>query len=333
MAAILGCGGFSAFSGSSLGCAATMGRICLPEMDRNGYDQRLATSAVAVGGTLGSLIPPSILFIIYGLLTGLPVAQLFIAGILPGLLSLAGMLLVIFWWVREEPAIAPAPEPATATIAQAVIALWPPVIILLFIIAGLFSGLLSPWIIAAIAVGMALLIGAMQGRLSVDVLMVALRETGVQSLAILLVIASASLLFGLAEMSGLNAVIVRFVQDTGFPPLSVVAIAAVIYLLLGMFIEPPAILVLTLPLIVPLVQSYDMDLIWFGVVIVKLLEIALITPPVGLNVFVLAGVSRDVSTEQVFAGVVRFLMVDILVLTILILFPAVSTFLPSLAAH
>lgn len=333
MAAILGCGGFSAFSGSSLGCAATMGRICLPEMSRNGYDQRLATSAVAVGGTLGSLIPPSILFIIYGLLTGLPVAQLFIAGILPGLFSLLGMLLVIFWWVREEPEIAPAPEPATATIAQAVIALWPPVIILLFIIAGLFSGLLSPWIIAAIAVGMALLIGAVQGRLSADILIVALRETGVQSLAILLVIAAASLLFGLAEMSGLTAVIVRFVQDTGFPPLSIVAIAAVIYLLLGMFIEPPAILVLTLPLIVPLVQSYDMNLIWFGVVVVKLLEIALITPPVGLNVFVLAGVSRNVSTEQVFAGVVRFLMIDFLVLTILILFPAVSTFLPALAAH
>lgn len=333
MAAIIGCGGFSAFSGSSLGCAATMGRICLPEMSRNGYDPRLATSAVAVGGTLGSLIPPSILFIIYGLLTGLPVAKLFIAGILPGLLSLFGMLLVILWWVHEEPGIAPNPEPATATMAQAMLALWPPVLIMGVIIVGLFSGIFPTWVIAAIAVGLAVVIGVTQNRISVDALLVMLRETAVQSLAILLVIAAASLLFGLAETTGLSKAFANGVKDLGFPALSVIAIAAVTYLLLGMFMEPPAILVLTLPLMVPLVQAYGMDLIWFGVVVVKLLEIALITPPVGLNAYVLASVSRNVTTEQVFAGVVHFLMIDVLVLTVIILFPIISTFLPALAAQ
>lgn len=332
MAAVMGCGGFAAFSGSSLGCAATMGRICVPEMTRNGYDQRLATSAVAVGGTLGSLIPPSILFIIYGLLTGLPVAKLFIAGILPGLLSLGGMLFVIMWWVHEEPAIAPKPEPATATVAQAVLALWPTALIMAVIIAGLFSGIVPTWIVAAIAVGLAVAIGITQERLSLDVLLLTLRETGVQSLAILLVIAAASLLFGLAETTGLSDAFTSWVQDLNLPALSIIAIAAVIYLLLGMFMEPPAILVLTLPLMVPLIQAYGMDLIWFGVIVVKLLEIALITPPVGLNVYILASVSRNVTTDQVFAGVVHFLMIDVLVLTVIILFPVISTFLPAFAA-
>lgn len=331
MAAIMGCGGFSAFSGSSLGCAATMGRICLPEMKRNGYDQRLATSAVAVGGTLGSLIPPSILFIIYGLLTELPIAKLFIAGILPGLLSLAGMLLVIAWWVHNEPEIAPEAEPATATGMQAMLALWPPVLLMGIIIAGLFSGIVPPWVVAAIAAGFAVVIGFTQDRLSIDILLVALKESAVQSLAILLVIAAASLLFGLTEVTGIDRALSAWVQDFELPGLVAIVIIALLYLLLGMFMEPPAILVLTLPLIMPLVQSYGMDLVWFGVIIVKLLEIALITPPVGLNVFILASVSRDVSPQQVFAGVAHFLMIDVLVLTVLILFPVVSTVLPALA--
>lgn len=328
MASVLGCGGFASISGSSVGCASTMGRICVPEMLRHGYDPRLATSSVAVGGTLGSLIPPSVLFILYGLLTGESVAKLFIAGLLPGLLSLAGMLAVILWWVREEPGIAPRPAPAKESRAEATLALWPPAILLAIIIGGLFSGLLSPLTAAATCVGLALAIGVLHHRLTVEVLWIVFRDSAVQSVLLLLIVATAALFLRFMEQTGVGLAIAEWARFSGLPVLTVVALVAVICLLLGMFVEPLGILVLTLPVMAPMMQSYGMDPIWFGVILVKLLEIALITPPVGLNVFVIGSVTRDVAVDQVFAGVARFLLIDMLVLLVLILFPVFSTLLP-----
>lgn len=333
MASVMGCGGFAAISGSSVACASTMGRICVPEMLRQGYDPRLATSAVAVGGTLGSLIPPSVLFILYGLLTDVSVAHLFIAGILPGLLSLAGMLLVILLWVREEPGLAPMPAgataPQTASRIEATMALWPPLLLLAVIGGGLYSGLLTPGWAAAICVGLAVLIGFAQGRLTAEHLWMALRETAVQSAMILLLVAATRVFIGFTELTGAGLAVADWAQGAGLSALTVVALCAVTYLILGMFIEPLGILALTMPIILPLTQAYGMDLVWFGVILVKLLEIALITPPVGLNVFVIASVSGGVAMDRIFAGVARFLTIDVLVLVVLILFPVVSTLLPA----
>lgn len=329
MASVLGCGGFAALSGSSVGCASTMGRICVPEMLRQGYDPKLATSSVAVGGTLGALIPPSILFILYGLLADLPVAKLFIAGLLPGLLSLAGMIAVILWWVHEEPGIAPDPAPADASRVQATLALWPPVTLLAVIIGGLYFGLLSPLTAAAFSVTLAVVIGVLDQRISMGLLWIVLRDTAVQSASLLLIVASATLFLGFAEQTGIGNAIAEWSRFGGLPALTIIAIAAVICLVLGMFVAPLGILVLILPIILPLMQVYGMDPIWFGVILVKLLEIALITPPVGLNVFVIGSVTRNVAVDQIFAGVARFLLVDVLVLAVLILFPVLSTLLPS----
>lgn len=332
MASVMGCGGFAAISGSSLACATTMGRICVPEMLRHGYDARLAASSVAVGGTLGALIPPSILFILFGLFTGTSVAQLFMAGLLPGLLSLAGMLVVIAIWAHDEPAAAPAAGPSEASRLDALIAIWPPLALLSVIIGGLSLGLLRPSMAAAICVALAILIGFAQKRLTAELLWTALRLSLRQTLSILFAVVAAKLFIGFLDLTGTSDGLVSLVQGWGLPTMAVLALVVVSYLLLGMFMEPMAILILTLPLTIPLIHAYGMDPIWFGVIVVKLLEIGLITPPVGLNVFVIGTVARDVGRDRIFAGVARFLMVDGLVLLALILFPVISTLIPSMMA-
>lgn len=330
IASVLGCGGFASLSGSSVSCASTMGRICLPGMLEQGYDPRLAASSVAVGGTLGSLIPPSVLFIFYGLLVGQPVATLFIAGLLPGLLSLVGMIAVIIWWVREEPAAAPGPVRVSGSGIQATIALCPPVALLSIITGGLFLGILSPLSAAAISVGLALLIGLWQGRLPGELLWIILRDSVRQAVSLMLALAAAMLFLGFINDTGIAGIMAERLHSNGMPTLSVIVVAAAVLLIIGMFVEPLAILIISLPVLMPLMQVYGMDPVWFGVIIVKLLEIALITPPVGLNVFVISGVARNVTSEQIFGGVARFLLVDMLVLTVLILFPVVSLLLPGM---
>ncbi|WCR10212.1 TRAP transporter large permease [Paracoccus stylophorae] len=329
MAAVMGCGGFSAISGSSVACASTMGRICVPEMLRAGYDPKLATASVAVGGTLGSLIPPSVLFILYGIFTDTSIARLFLAGLLPGLLSLAGMLAVIAWWVGQHPQAAPRTADACSSRAEAAIAAWPALLLFAVIVGGIYGGIVSVTQAAAICVALTLVIGFAQRRLTPDVLWRAVRESAVQSLTILLIVAVAKIFVGVIALTGTAAHVVVWAEVAQMPFFLTIAAVVAVYLLLGLFLDPVSILVLTLPFAIPLVEAYGLDPIWFGVIVIKLLEIGLITPPVGLNVFVIGQVTPKVTTDRIFAGVARFLAVDMLVLLILILFPVVSTLLPS----
>ncbi|MDB6176671.1 TRAP transporter large permease [Paracoccus sp. Z330] len=330
VASVIGCGGFAAISGSSVACASTMGRICVPEMLRQGYDPKLAASSVAVGGTLGALIPPSILFILYGLFTQTSIEELFMAGILPGLLSLAGMLLVILWWVGGEPDSAPRADAPTVSRGEAALAVWPAILLFAVILGGIFSGVLSLVETAALSVLLTLLIGFAQGRLTPDLLWSAIRETLLQTGAILLIVAAADLFFVFVELSGAATSLLLWAQHSGMTYFVMLCLVVVLFLVLGMFMDSIGILVLTLPFVVPLIQGFGMDAIWIGVIIVKLLEIGLITPPVGLNVFVIGNVTRDAPVNGIFAGVARFLMVDILVLLILLSFPALALFIPAL---
>lgn len=329
MASVMGCGGFAAISGSSVACASTMGRICVPEMLRLGYDPRLAGASVAVGGTLGALIPPSILFILFGIFTDSSIAHLFMAGILPGLLSLVGMLCVIVWWVHEEPAVAPPAPDDGASRIEAALAAWPALLVFAVIMGGILSGLLSATGAAAVCLILTVAIGLAQRRLTADVLWRAIRESLVQSSAIFLIAGAARLFVAFLALTGLDGAVAGWAETTGLPFYAVMGLIVIAYLILGMFLDPVSILVLTLPFMIPLIQIYDMDPIWFGVIVVKLLEIGMITPPVGLNVFVIANVSREVGMGRIFAGVTRFLMIDLLVLLILLLFPVLSTFIPS----
>jgi C4-dicarboxylate transporter DctM subunit len=329
MASVMGCGGFSAISGSSVACASTMGRICIPEMLRMGYDPRLATSSVAVGGTLGALIPPSVLFILFGIFTGTPIAQLFLAGLLPGLLSLAGMLLVIGWWVTQDPKAAPAGQVAdSASRSHAALAAWPAVLLFGVIVGGISSGALSPTAAAAVCVALTIVIGIAQNRLSPDVLWHAIRETVAQTAVIFLIAGAAKVFVSFVALTGVADAVLGGVQGAGMSFAVLMLCVVVIYLLLGMFLDPVGIMVLTLPFMVPLVEGYGLNLIWFGVIVVKLIEIGLITPPVGLNVFVVSNVTKGVGIDKIFSGVWRFLFVDLLVLALLILFPVISLLVP-----
>ncbi|WGH77288.1 TRAP transporter large permease [Jannaschia ovalis] len=331
MASVVGCGGFSAITGSSIACASTMGRICSPEMLRMGYDTRLATASVAAGGTLGSLIPPSVLFIIYGIFTETSISALFLAGILPGLLSLAGFILVIWIWVHRDPSAAPIPE-GTTTMGErgrAALDAWPAVALFAIIVGGIYGGIFTATEAAAICVTAAVLIGFAQRTLTFRALWDALRETAIQTASIFLIAAAAKIFVAFIALTGVAPDIVGVVTEAALSPVVLLIAIAAIYLALGMFLDPIGIMVLTLPLMIPLVEGYGFDLIWFGVVVIKLLEIGLITPPVGLNVFVIASVvGREVGIDRIFAGILRFLTIDVLVLILIMTFPIISLLIP-----
>ncbi|MGJ8596738.1 TRAP transporter large permease [Sulfitobacter sp.] len=334
MASVMGCGGFSAITGSSIACASTMGKICTPEMLRMGYDPRLATASVAAGGTLGSLIPPSVLFIIYGIFTETSISSLFLAGILPGLLTLAGFILVIAVWVYVSPEIAPTSDTAYSMRDRwaAAFESWPAVLLFVVIIGGIYGGVFTATEAAAVCVVAATLIGFAQKKLTANDLWEAVKETCVQTSAIFIIAACAKIFVAFIALTGVAPVIVETVSNAELSVVMLLICIAVIYLLLGMFLDPIGIMVLTLPLMIPLVESYDLNLIWFGVVVIKLLEIGLITPPVGLNVFVIANVvGRDAPVGTIFAGITRFLSVDVIVLILIMSFPVISLLIPMAA--
>lgn len=332
MASVMGCGGFSAITGSSIACASTMGRICTPEMLRMGYDNRLATASVAAGGTLGSLIPPSVLFIIYGIFTETSINKLFVAGILPGLLTLAGFVLVIYIWVKRDPASAPVDttEITYAERFRAAVLAWPALVLFVVIIGGIYGGIFTATEAAAVCLSAAVLIGIAQRKLTLASIWEAFRETCLQTAAIFFIAAGAKIFVAFVALTGVAPAIVDVVTAAELSVFWLMLSIALIYLLLGMFLDPIGIMVLTLPLMVPLVETYGMDLIWFGVVVIKLLEIGLITPPVGLNVFVIANVvGKEAPIDRIFAGIARFLSVDVIVLILLMVFPAISLLLPN----
>ena len=331
MASVVGCGGFSAITGSSIACASTMGRICVPEMLRMGYDPRLATASVAAGGTLGSLIPPSVLFIIYGIFTETSISRLFLAGVLPGLLTLAGFLLVIAVWAARDPSAAPAGEGVAGRERRAAaLGAWPALLLFLLIVGGIYGGVFTATEAAAISLSATIAIGFLQRRLTMRGLWESLRETCVQTSAIFLIAAGAKIFVAFVALTGMASAVVGAVTALEPSTVLLLALIAVLYLALGMFLDPIGIMVLTLPLTVPLVESHGLDLIWFGVVVIKLLEIGLITPPVGLNVFVIAGVvGREAPIDKIFAGIARFLTVDLVVLVLIMAFPAISLILPA----
>lgn len=331
MASVMGCGGFSAITGSSIACASTMGKICTPEMLRMGYDPRLATASVAAGGTLGSLIPPSVLFIIYGIFTETSISSLFLAGVLPGLLTLAGFILVIAVWVWRSPEVAPPTDQRYTTSERMTAAWegWPAVMLFVLIIGGIYGGIFTATEAAAVCVTAATLIGFVQRKLNLRGLWDAVKETCIQTTAIFLIAASAKIFVAFVALTGVAPMVVNVVTDAQLSVVVLMLCIAAIYLLLGMFLDPIGIMVLTLPLMIPLVESYDLNLIWFGVVVIKLLEIGLITPPVGLNVFVIANVvGKDAPIDKIFAGITRFLSVDVIVLLLIMSFPMISLLIP-----
>lgn len=335
IASVVGCGGFSAITGSSVACASAMGRITVPEMLRAGYSPSLATGSVAAGGTLGSLIPPSLLFVIYAIFTEESVRTLFLAGILPGVLSMIGFVVTILVWARLNPAAAPGFDAGVLSLRQKLLIIadvWPAMLLLTLIIVGIYWGFFTPTEAAAVSLSLAVLIGFARRRLNARNITSALRETAIQTSAIFLIAMGAKLFVSFVSLTRIAPSLLDWLQGSGAPVLLVLLGVVLLYLVLGMFLDSIGILVLTLPFTVPLIEGYGLDLIWFGVVVVKLLEIGLITPPVGLNVFVIKSVSPPaVRLETVFKGVAWFLLLDILVLAAILAIPEISLLIPASA--
>ena len=338
MATIVACGGFAAICGSSLATAATMSKVAMPEMRKYGYADSLSTASIAAGGTLGILIPPSVILVIYGLLTETSIGKLFIAGIIPGFLGVLLYLLAVRISVARNPEAGPAgPRSSWPERLSALKNVWAVLLLFGLVIGGLYGALdfwplhlaFSPTEAAGMGAAGAFLIALARGSLNWSAMREVLTETTLTTASLFSVLIGAWIFSNFVNLAGLPEGLLGFVTDMNLEPWAVMAVIILIYILLGCIFESPSMLLLTVPIFFPLVTSLGFDPIWFGIVVVVVVEISLITPPVGLNVFVLKGVVGDVSTGTIFKGVTPFWLVDILRLALLLLFPALVLFLPS----
>ncbi len=337
VASLLGCGGFSAVSGSSVACAGMMARVAIPEMNAAGYARPLSAGAVAAGGTLGSLLPPSILLILFGIFAEQSIAALFMAAVVPALLSLAGYLAVVAAWVRLRPDAAPTPPEAAAADAGARAAAlrrcWPLAALFVLTTGGIYAGAFAPTEAAGVGVAATLALGLGLGRLPLPAIGAALSESVRQAAALFAIAMAGKLFVVFMALSEVPALLMDWIAADGPPPALVLAGIVALYLGLGMVLDPLGIVLLTLPLTVPVVEAYGLSLVWFGVLVVKLLEMGLVTPPVGLNAFVINGVAGgQAPLGDIFRGAAWFLLSDAAVVALLLAAPAVALWLPKMMA-
>jgi tripartite ATP-independent transporter DctM subunit len=333
LAAIVGSAGFAAVSGSSIACSATMGRIAVPEMIKTRYDAGFATGIVSVAGTIGALIPPSIIMILFGIIAQESVEKLFLGGITAGLLTTLSYMLLVVIRVKLNPELAP-PAEVRATREETWAAIkdtGPLVIVIIGIFTGLFSGVFTPTEAGAVGAALATVVAAAKGTLTWERVKMAAYETLMATSMLMIIAIGASLLTRFLALSGVSDVISDVLIGSELPALVLLLGLILLYLVLGMFLDPIGAMLLTLPIILPVVDAYGVSMILFGVVLTKLLEIGMITPPVGMNVFVIKSVVGDlVTVQRIFASVVWFIVVDLIVLAILIAFPDLVLFLPNL---
>ncbi|AUH34586.1 TRAP transporter large permease [Paracoccus tegillarcae] len=340
LASVLSCGAFSAVCGSSLATAATMSKVAMPSMRRFGYDDRLATGSIAAGGTLGILIPPSVILIIYGLLTETDIAKLFVAGVVPGILGILLYLAAVKLAVAVNPSLAPEREdrePMSRTDRIGVICVLG---LFLFIMVGIYGDFFTPTEAAGMGAGASILIAVGMRMMKWQDFRAAALDTIRATAMIFAVIIGAELFTNFINFAGLPDALSSIVLDHEMPVWMVMAFIMLVYLILGCVLESLSMVLLTVPVFYPLMyqlpfenellQNPEYALIWFAIVVVVATEISLITPPVGMNVFVLKGVLKDVSLSTVFRGVLPFWIADIVRLTLLLLVPWLSLWLVGL---
>jgi C4-dicarboxylate transporter, DctM subunit len=331
MGTIVASGGLSAVSGSSLATAATMAKIAMPPMRSYGYSDRLSAATVAAGGTLGILIPPSIVMIIYGVLTETDIGQLFIAGVIPGLLGILGYVLVIYLvtltWPKLGPSASRQPVRQRLSTLKSV---WPVMLLFLFIIGGIYAGVFTPSEAAGMGVAGALALGLGARRLNASAVLAVLIESGRTTAMLFFVIMGTLILGNFANLAGVPAAIESAVREAQLSPVMLAWAMMAVCLLLGAIVESTSMILLTVPIFFPIIKSYGLDPVWFGVVIVVVTEISLIVPPLGLNLFVLKSTVPDLEMRDIYRGIVPFIAIDLVRLALLILLPALSLYLPQI---
>jgi C4-dicarboxylate transporter DctM subunit len=328
---IAGCTIFAACSGSSVATAAAMGKISIPEMTRCGYDKRIAAGSVASGGTLGIMIPPSIFLVLYGVMTGTSIGKLLIAGLIPGLVSAFMFMASVMIRALLNPGMAPLVSEMTwKDRVSSIKGIWGILGIAATVLGTIYAGLCTPTEAAAIGVLGVIFLGALSRRLKLKTLGSALMESTYSTATIFVIGLGAMMINPLFILSDLPHVVSKLVTSWGFHPMLVLCMVAAVYLILGMFIDALSLMLITLPVIFPTIVALGFDPIWFGVIMVKFIELALITPPVGMNLYIIKAIAPDFSMEDIFRGVFWFVIADLCTLTLLILFPSIALLLPGL---
>lgn len=331
MATVVACAGFGAICGSSIATAATMAKVAYPSMRELGYSDRLSTGSIAAGGTLGILIPPSTLMVIYGVMTETNIGKMFAAGILPGILATILLCLAVRWTVFRDPASGPRGEKSTwGQRLRAIEGVWAVALLFVVVMGGIYGGVFTATEGAGIGAFGALCFALARRALTWRTLLDALVESG-RTTAMLFVILTGALMF--AEFVNYTTMpndLKTLVTTLNLSPIMVIAAICAIYVILGTAMEELSMILLTVPVFFPLVVHLGFDPIWFGILIVVVVEIGLISPPVGMNLFVLNALLPHVSANTLFRGVLPFVVADVVRLGILIAFPAISLWLPSL---
>lgn len=331
MATVVACGGFSAICGSSLATSATMAKVAMPPMRKFGYSDSLATASIAAGGTLGILIPPSVILVIYGLLTESSIRELFAAGFLPGLLGILLYLAAVRYIVWRNPEAGPPGDKMSwGERFAALKGVWGVLVLFTIVMGGIYLGVFTPTEAAGIGAGGAFVIALARRSLTLGSLFHAMTDTGRTTAMLFGVLIGALVFSDFINRAGLPDALLAFVTSLDISPMGVILVILAIYIVLGMVFESLSMMLLTVPIFYPLVQSLGFDLVWFGIVVVVVTEISLITPPVGMNVFVLSAVLRDVKPGTIFKGVTPFWMADIVRLALITFIAQIALFLPEL---
>jgi len=334
-AAIGACAGFGAICGSSLATAATMGQVALPELKRYGYSGSLATGALAAGGTLGIMIPPSVPLVIYAILTQESIGKLFMAAVIPGLIAMFGYMLVVRIYVAVSPESAPAgPRSSWAERLASLVRMLPILLVFFVVIVGIYGGWANPTEAASIGAGATGVLALLSGKLGWAGLKRSLLGTAQASAMIYLVLLGADALNSALALSQLPAHLASWVKESGLEPLLVLTAILLIYIFLGCVMDSLAMILLTIPIFYPVVMGLDFfgmsrddKSIWFGILALMVVEIGLVHPPVGMNVYIINSLAKDVPLTETFKGVVPFLISDLMRIVLLVAFPAISLFL------
>ncbi len=329
MATILACSGFAAVCGSSLATGATMGMVAIPEMNKYKYDPKLSAGCIAAGGTLGILIPPSIGFVIYGILTEQSIGKLFMAGFFPGVLLAGLFILAVYIQCRLNPEMGPrGPATTWKTKITSLGGTWGMLLLFFVVMGGIYLGVFTPTEAAGVGACGAFLFALLKKKLTMRSLIQTPKETGNTTAMIFLIIIGANIFSSFLGLTRLPMELADFTAELPLPRPLILTVIVLIYVALGCVMDCYAIMILTVPILFPVIEALRFDPIWFGVVMVIVLEVGLITPPVGLNVFVIKGAAPDVPLTTIFCGIWPFTIAALVAIVILTIFPDIATFLP-----
>ncbi len=329
LATIGGCGAFAAICGSSLATAATMSQVALPEMRRYNYDVRLATGSIAAGGTIGILIPPSVILVLYGILTETSISELFLAGMVPGVLTVLAFMATISIVTRLNPELGPRGEATSALDKlRAFKDVWGTVLLFLLVIGGIYLGVFSPTEAAGIGAMGALALAVLARKMTPSIFLGCLLDTVKTSAMIFTILIGAIMFNNFLILSAVPDALGEWIESLPLGPHGILVIILLIYLVLGCALDSLAMILLTIPIFFPVIQNLGFDPVWFGVIIVMVVELGLISPPIGMNVFIIKGMAPEVPLGAIYVGVLPFVIAEILLIAILVALPDLALWLP-----